>query len=243
MCKGVCYDATHYMFMINFCDLQTLKFSKVSSYVQDFFEDSEDFSLFMSFTPVPGKNQLKFVTTVEPHQVIVNYPHQQKQHVGSPPQSITEGVVQLGVVQLGMVQPKTVVQPVSDGGGLQQVGGGFGGGVQLAAGFGGGGLFGCQPYGSGLQLGDRACTNLPAVCTISLNDVYLLNELQLTGYPDLSPQEKSFSYTIKVSKDKKAWLQLFNYSRVSCFGRQNLCFPTQAVRLVNTLMLLLIAHT
>ena len=198
---------------------------------------------FMSFTPVPGKNQLKFVTTVEPHQVIVNYPHQQKQHVGSPPQSITEGVVQLGVVQLGMVQAKTVVQPVSDGGGLQQVGGGFGGGVQLAAGFGGGGLFGCQPYGSGLQLGDRACTNLPAVCTISLNDVYLLNELQLTGYPDLSPQEKSFSYTIKVSKDKKAWLQLFNYSRVSCFGRQNLCFPTQAVRLVNTLMLLLIAHT
>ena len=169
----------------------------------------------MSFTPVPGKNQLKFVTTVEPHQVIVNYPHQQQQHLGSPPQSITEGVVQLGVVQ---------PEVFSDGGGLQQVG--VGGGLQL----GGGGLFVGQPFGSGLQFGGRACTNLPAVCTISLNDSYLLNELQLTGYPDLPPQEKSFSYTIKVSKDKKAWLQLFNYSRVSCFGRQNLCFPTQAVR-------------
>ena len=180
--------------------------------MQDFFEDSKEVLAYqlMSFTPVPGKNQLKFVTTVDPHQVVINYPYQQ-QHLGSPPQSITEGVVQLGVVQ---------PEVFSDGGGLQQVG--VGGGMQL----GGGGLF----VGSGLHFGSRACTNLPTMCTISLNDVYLLNELQLTGYPNLSPQEKCFSYTIKVSKDKKTWLQLFNYSRVSCFARQNLCFPTQAVR-------------
>ena len=192
--------------------------------MQDFFfEDSKEVLAYqlMSFTPVPGKNQLKFVTTVEPHQVIVNYPHQQ-QHLVSPPQSITEGVVQLGVVQLGRVQTETVAQPVSGvGGGL---GGGFGGGGH------GGGGFGLPLGGSGLQFCGRVGTNLPTMCTISLNDVYLLNELQLTGYPNLSPQEKSFSYTIKVSKDKKTWLQLFNYSRVSCFARQNLCFPTQAVR-------------
>ena len=185
--------------------------------MQDFFfEDSKEVLAYqlMSFTPVPGKNQLKVVTTLEPHQVIINYPYQQ-QHLGSPPQSITEGVVQLGVVQ---------PEVFSDGGGLQQVG--VGGGMQL----GGGGLLLGQPHGGGFHLGSRACTDLPTMCTISLNDVYLLNELQLTGYPDLSPQEKSFSYTIKVSKDKKTWLQLFNYSRVSCFARQNLCFPTQAVR-------------
>ena len=189
--------------------------------MQDFFfEDSKEVLAYqlMSFTPVPGKNQLKFVTTVEPNQVIVNYPHQQ-QHLGSPPQSITEGVVQLGVVQ-----PETVAQPVSGGGGGLSFGGGG-----LGGGFGGGG-FGLPLGGSGLQFCGRVGTNLPAMCTISLNDVYLLNELQLTGYPNLSPQEKSFSYTIKVSKDKKTWLQLFNYSRVSCFARQNLCFPTQAVR-------------
>ena len=164
---------------------------------------------------MPGKNQLKFVTTMEPYQVVINYPYQQQQ-LGSPPQSITEGVVQLGVVQ-----PETVAQPVS------------GGGLGFSAGVGGlqlGGLFSHQPCGTGLQLGGRVSTNLPTTCTISLNDVYLLNELQLTGYPDLPPQERCFSYTIKVSKDKKTWLQLFNYSRVSCFGRQNLCFPTQAVR-------------
>ena len=156
------------------------------------------------------------MTTVEPYQVVINYPYQ-KQQLGSPPQSITEGVVQLGVVQ-----PETVAQPVS-GGGLGFSGGG---GLQL----GGFQQFGPQLGGTGLQLGGRVGTNLPTMCTISLNDVYLLNELQLTGYPDLPPQEKCFSYTIKVSKDKKTWLQLFNYSRVSCFGRQNLCFPTQAVR-------------
>ena len=166
---------------------------------------------------MPGKNQLKFVTTMEPYQVVINYPHQQ-QHLGSPPQSITEGVVQLGVVQ-----PETVAQLVSVGGlGLGGVGGlQLGGFQQLGHQLGG---------GTGFQLGGRVGTNLPTMCTISLNDVYLLNELQLTGYPDLPPQEMSFSYTIKVSKDKNTWLQLFNYSRVSCFARQNLCFPTQAVR-------------
>ena len=155
------------------------------------------------------------MTTIDPCQVI-NYPYQQQQ-LGSPPQSITEGVVQLGVVQ-----PETVAQPVSGGGlGFSGVGGLQLGGYQQ---------FGSQLGGTGLQLGGRVGTNLPTMCTIALNDVYLLNELQLTGYPDLLPQEKCFSYTIKVSKDKKTWLQLFNYSRVSCFGRQNLCFPTQAVR-------------
>ena len=165
---------------------------------------------------MPGKNQLKFVTTMEPYQVVINYPYQQQQ-LGSPPQSITEGVVQLGVVQ-----PETVAQPVSGGGlGFSGVGGLQLGGFQQ---------LGPQLGGTGLQLSGRVGPNLPTMCTISLNDVYLLNELQLTGYPDLPPQERCFSYTIKVSKDKKTWLQLFNYSRVSCFGRQNLCFPTQAVR-------------
>jgi len=122
---------------------------------------------------------------VEPCQVF-NYPQRQYLALGSPPQSIVAGMIQLGAV---------VAQAHH---GSQQ--------------------FGLATYGQ------------PTTCTVSLDSIYLINELQLIGYPDLPTQVKSFSYIIKVSRDRKMWLQLFNYSGFTCFAKQRLCFPTQALR-------------
>ena len=122
---------------------------------------------------------------MEPRQVF-NYPQQQYLALGSPPQSIIEGMIQLGDI-------------------ITQAHGGLG-------------ILGNVTHGQ------------PTTCTVSLDSIYLLNELQLIGYPDLPTQEKSFSYIIKVSRDKKTWLQLFNYSGFTCFATQRLRFPTQALR-------------
>ena len=72
-------------------------------------------------------------------------------------------------------------------------------------------------------------------CTtiIALDDSYLINYLHLKAYPGLSEEEqvsKSFSYTVKVSRDKSNWLELFDYSSFSCRGAQHLPFPKQAAR-------------
>ena len=133
-----------------------------------------------------GTNHLKYVIAVEPRQVL-KYQQQQYLALGSPPQSIIEGVIQLG--------------------------------AQVAS----------QPHrGTGIYTFINS--GLPNTCTVCLDAIYLLNELQLIGYPDWPVQEKSFSYIVKVSRDKKTWLQLFNYSGSTCFASQSLRFPTQALR-------------
>ena len=72
-------------------------------------------------------------------------------------------------------------------------------------------------------------------CTtiIALDDKYLINYLHLKGYPGVSDEDqvsKSFSYTVKVSRDKSSWLELFDYSSFACRGAQHLPFPKQAAR-------------
>ena len=67
--------------------------------------------------------------------------------------------------------------------------------------------------------------------TITFDNCYLVNHLKLDAYPDTPGfTQKSFSYTIKISKDNKHWVELFKYRSYSCFSTQVLCFPTQAVR-------------
>lgn len=41
---------------------------------------------------------------------------------------------------------------------------------------------------------------------------------------------KRFSYVVSVSRDKKSWLKLFDYSPYACCGAQHLPFPKQAAR-------------
>ncbi len=71
---------------------------------------------------------------------------------------------------------------------------------------------------------------------ISLGDApYLINELELQGYPNMpsffaSDSSTVFSYAIHVSRDKHQWLQLVNYAQFNCSSTQRLCFPTQAAR-------------
>ena len=68
---------------------------------------------------------------------------------------------------------------------------------------------------------------------VSLDDVYLINYLQMKGYPTISDEKqkcKSFSYTVEVSRDKFNWLKLFDYSSFACRSTQNLTFPKQAVK-------------
>lgn len=71
--------------------------------------------------------------------------------------------------------------------------------------------------------------------TVSFDDVYIVNFLRLKSYPSVpnkKQQHKSFSYTVKVSRDKSSWLKLFDYFSFACRSEQNLPFPKQAVRWV-----------
>ena len=70
-------------------------------------------------------------------------------------------------------------------------------------------------------------------CTmiVSLGDVYIVNCLHMRGYPGVPDErQKSFSYTVEVSRDKSSWLKLFDYSSFACRSTQDLHFPKQAIR-------------
>ena len=69
--------------------------------------------------------------------------------------------------------------------------------------------------------------------TLTLENTYLVNCLRFEAYrnvPDYRQLQKTYSYTVSVSRDKSEWLQLFDYSAFACRGRQKLTFPTLAVR-------------
>ena len=68
---------------------------------------------------------------------------------------------------------------------------------------------------------------------VALDDTYIINYLELKGYPGISDERqvgRPFSYTVKVSRDKANWLELFDYSSFACRGAQHLSFPKQAAR-------------
>ena len=72
-------------------------------------------------------------------------------------------------------------------------------------------------------------------CTtiVALDNNYIINYLHLKAYPGVSDEKlvsKSFSYTVKLSRDKSSWLELFDYSSFACRGAQHLPFPKQAAR-------------
>ena len=54
----------------------------------------------------------------------------------------------------------------------------------------------------------------------------------MQGNPGDSEEEqakgKCFAYTLSISRDKKTWLKLFDYSSFACWGTQDLPFPRQA---------------
>ena len=86
---------------------------------------------------------------------------------------------------------------------------------------------------SGFGHGTR---NAVSTVTVTLDSLYLINCLKLNAYPDVTTemqhQQKSFSYTIQISRDNRNWVELFNYRNYTCLATQDLSFPTQAVRYV-----------
>ena len=85
--------------------------------------------------------------------------------------------------------------------------------------------------GRGLTRGPEQLNSSHTI--IALDDLYIINYLHLTGYPassDKEQEKKSFSYAVKISRDKSNWLDLFDYSSFACRGAQHLTFPKQAAR-------------
>ena len=67
--------------------------------------------------------------------------------------------------------------------------------------------------------------------TVSLKDIFLVNQLMLEGYPGLDGVGKKwFSYRVLISLDQQKWTTLFDYSNFHCYYRQQLPFPMQAAR-------------
>ena len=96
----------------------------------------------------------------------------------------------------------------------------------------------------------------PRMVTLTLSKAYLVNHIQLEGFPGLclrpastdlssSVSEKDqilvsksapskdqvlFSFVLKVSRGQQDWLTLCDYAKCDCRGIITLDFPTQAVR-------------
>ena len=68
---------------------------------------------------------------------------------------------------------------------------------------------------------------------LTLENIYLVNCLCFEAFQNAHNHQqlqKAYSYTVRVSRDKSNWLQLFDYSAFACRGRQKLTFPTLDVR-------------
>ena len=79
---------------------------------------------------------------------------------------------------------------------------------------------------------------------VILNDVYLINHLSF----DLldSDVHGALSYAVEISKGGETqsdWLRLMDYSQYSCYGKQELRFPKQAIKYVNWICELLCIHS
>ena len=69
---------------------------------------------------------------------------------------------------------------------------------------------------------------------VTLEDVFLINVIEVEGIPTprnaVATLNNSFSYELMISKDKKNWAKLVDYSRYCCYGVQKLIFPTVAFK-------------
>ena len=90
----------------------------------------------------------------------------------------------------------------------------------------------------------RALTGPPyqqeMTVVVALDNIYLVNLIQFDPYP-LEERDKvkslGFSYTVEISTTCNSssslnWRMLLDYSRYTCYSKQNLLLPTVAVRLV-----------
>ena len=71
---------------------------------------------------------------------------------------------------------------------------------------------------------------LPAIAEDEVPMLSTQSSQLITYMADSSFQNERFSYIIRVSKNGKDWIELFNYSMYSCHSIQKLYFPTLAFR-------------
>eukprot|EP00731_Ephydatia_muelleri_P000183 Em0001g183a len=91
---------------------------------------------------------------------------------------------------------------------------------------------GSIPHKSYAHERDSHTHHQPSSCILDLGDHYLVNYIELQGYPTASHPDRCrlcFLYTLKVSRDKLHWHKLFDFSVFKCCGNQHLCFPQQVV--------------
>ena len=69
---------------------------------------------------------------------------------------------------------------------------------------------------------------IPTPVITIFNGLYLLNHLVFEVFNDCS--SPSFHYSVEISKDETTFNTLIDYSEYHCHGRQELFFPTQAMR-------------
>lgn len=93
------------------------------------------------------------------------------------------------------------------------------------------------------QLKDDA-THTPSLIVVQLDDVYLVNELKLEGYPGVpkwmreeEDEEQPFCYSVQVAKDSSEWITVVDHSNLRCYSTQQLYFQKQAVRYSHELAL------
>ncbi|KAL5515143.1 hypothetical protein EMCRGX_G000268 [Ephydatia muelleri] len=97
---------------------------------------------------------------------------------------------------------------------------------------------GSIPHKSYAHERDSHTHHQPSSCILDLGDHYLVNYIELQGYPTASHPDRCrlcFLYTLKVSRDKLHWHKLFDFSVFKCCGNQHLCFPQQVVSSVHSL--------
>ncbi len=76
----------------------------------------------------------------------------------------------------------------------------------------------------------------PSTIVVQLDDLYLINELSLEGYPGLGrweeevKEQQPFCYRVEVAKENSKWVTVIDYSSLRCYSTQQLYFPKQAVR-------------
>lgn len=66
---------------------------------------------------------------------------------------------------------------------------------------------------------------------IQFDHTYLINYIKFEPYPnDPSGDKHGFSYAIEVSLNKTDWKPLLDFSKYTCYGKQQLCLPVIAVK-------------
>lgn len=92
------------------------------------------------------------------------------------------------------------------------------------------GLLGMGQRGA-LAQGTVAQQNLSV--DIKFSNTYQINYVMFQPYPnDLNSNKRGFSYTIQVSLNGTDWKPLLDFSKYTCYGKQQLCLPIIAAKWV-----------